>query len=126
MTSVGIIALFIALSSAGAFLRWSAGLWLGAPWGTLAINILGSFLMGYCYYNLKDVDDVLWKVPLLVGFLGALTTYSSFSLECLQFLQTENYRGLGLYMVTMNIFCIVGCWGGYSLGSLMPFPLNTQ
>ena len=103
---------FGAAAVSGALLRWGASNLLGAPWSTFAVNILGSFLMGYLFFNFKDNHDAVWRLPLLVGFLGAFTTYSSFSLECLQFLQAEDYRGFVSYLFLMNTLCILGCWGG--------------
>jgi len=81
--------------------------------------------MGYLFCSFKGHSEAVWRVPLLVGFLGAFTTYSSFSLECLQFLQTENYKGFVSYLFFMNFLCILGCWGGFSLGSMMPLPLDS-
>jgi fluoride exporter len=59
------------------------------PWGTLAVNILGSFLMGVGYALLVErfAADPLWRTLLLAGFLGAFTTFSTFSFETFGLIQ---------------------------------------
>lgn len=86
---------------AGALARWQLGLWLnpGAasaglmPWGTLAANLIGAYLVGVCvgvFQQLPDLDPV-WRLALVTGFLGALTTFSSFSAEVVAMLQQGRY-----------------------------------
>lgn len=78
---------------AGALLRWQLGLWLnhaGAwmPWGTLAANLVGGYLVGLVIGALQQMPQVdpLWRLLLITGFLGALTTFSSFSAEVVEML----------------------------------------
>jgi CrcB protein len=83
---------------AGAVLRWWLGLALnqaGAfmPWGTLAANLIGGYLVGVCvacFQHHADLDP-LWRLLLVTGFLGALTTFSSFSAEVVQMLLHQRY-----------------------------------
>lgn len=82
----------------GALARWQLGLWLshsGAlmPWGTLAANLLGGYLVGVCvgvFQQWPELDH-LWRLTLVTGFLGALTTFSSFSAEVVAMLQQGRY-----------------------------------
>jgi fluoride exporter len=82
----------------GALARWQLGLWLshsGAliPWGTLAANLIGGYLVGVCFgifQHLPELDP-LWRLTLVTGFLGALTTFSSFSAEVVALLQQARY-----------------------------------
>ncbi len=82
----------------GALARWGLGLWLNAstalvPWGTLAANLIGGYLVGVCvavFNNLPELDPV-WRLALVTGFLGALTTFSSFSAEVVGMLQLQRY-----------------------------------
>ncbi|WP_311223891.1 MULTISPECIES: fluoride efflux transporter CrcB [unclassified Acidovorax] len=75
-------------SLVGALLRWRLGLWLSSgavllPWGTLAANLIGGYLIGICigvFQHLPQLDP-LWRLLLVTGFLGGLTTFSSFSAE---------------------------------------------
>ena len=78
---------------AGALARWQLGLWLnhaGAwmPWGTLAANLIGGYLVGLVIGVLQQLPqiDPLWRLLLITGFLGALTTFSSFSAEVMEML----------------------------------------
>jgi CrcB protein len=83
---------------AGALLRWWLGLWLSTPgsllpWGTLAANLVGGYLVGLCvgvFQQLPQLDPV-WRLLLVTGFLGALTTFSSFSAEVVAMLQQQRY-----------------------------------
>jgi fluoride exporter len=84
-------------ASLGALARWGLGLWLspGAllPWGTLAANLIGGYLIGVCvavFQSLPQIDP-LWRLALVTGFLGALTTFSSFSAEVVGMLQQSRY-----------------------------------
>ena len=84
-------------ASFGALARWWLGLWLnpGAvlPLGTLAANLIGAYLVGVCvavFQALPQLDPV-WRVALVTGFLGALTTFSSFSAEVVGMLGQQRY-----------------------------------
>jgi CrcB protein len=84
-------------ASLGALARWGLGLWLnpGAllPLGTLAANLMGGYLVGICvavFGALPQLDPV-WRLALVTGFLGALTTFSSFSAEVVGMLLQQRY-----------------------------------
>ena len=82
----------------GAWLRWWLGLMLNPvfptlPLGTLAANLIGGYLVGVCvavFQGLPDLDPV-WRLALVTGFLGALTTFSSFSAEVVGMLGQQRY-----------------------------------
>jgi CrcB protein len=86
-------ALAVALGGAiGALLRYGVGLWLNRgdlPWGTFAVNLLGSFLIGcIVFWSARQnwpQNAVLFAVT---GVLGGFTTFSAFSLENLQLVQS--------------------------------------
>jgi CrcB protein len=77
----------------GALSRWKLGLWLNTPgalpWGTLAANAIGGYLIGLCvgFFQAHPGIDPVWRLLLVTGFLGALTTFSSFSAEVVELLQ---------------------------------------
>lgn len=85
-------------ASAGALARWRLGLWLSSPsallpWGTLAVNLIGGYFVGVCvsvFHALPQLDPA-WRLALVTGFLGALTTFSSFSAEVVGMLQQQRY-----------------------------------
>ena len=55
---------------------------LSFPWGTVTVNLLGSFLVGVCMVLIagKTAGAELWRLGLMVGLLGGFTTFSAFSL----------------------------------------------
>lgn len=96
-------------ASLGALARWQLGLWLspGAalPWGTLAANLLGGYLVGVCvavFQALPNLDPV-WRLALVTGFLGALTTFSSFSAEVVNMLGQQRFT-LAVGTVALHLF----------------------
>lgn len=95
-------------ASLGALARWRLGLWLSPgsvlPWGTLAANLIGGYLIGLCvavFQTLPQIDPV-WRLALITGFLGALTTFSSFSAEVVAMLQQQRYL-LALGTVALHL-----------------------
>jgi fluoride exporter len=83
-------------AAAGALLRWRVSVWLnpgwaGFPLGTLAVNAVGGFLIGAALVLLNRWPDDFWRLLLVTGFLGGLTTFSAFSIESLQLLQKDQW-----------------------------------
>ena len=75
-------------AAVGAVARWQLGLWLSSPgallpWGTLAANLVGGYLIGVALgvFQALPALDPMWKLLLVTGFLGGLTTFSAFSAE---------------------------------------------
>ncbi|WP_201246850.1 fluoride efflux transporter CrcB [Halochromatium salexigens] len=90
--------------------------WLGRdfPWGTLAVNGLGSYAMGLLFVFFVERGPVApeWRAALLVGFLGSFTTFSTFSLETLALVeQGEAVRAL-LNVAGSVLLCLGACWFG--------------
>lgn len=84
-------------AAVGALARWGLGLWLTPggliPWGTLAANLIGGYLIGVAlgvFQSMPQLDPV-WRLLLVTGFLGGLTTFSSFSAEVVVFLMEARY-----------------------------------
>ena len=95
-------------ASVGALCRWGLSLWLTPggliPWGTLAANLVGGYLVGACiavFQAMPQLDPV-WRLLLITGFLGGLTTFSSFSAEVVEFLMAERYA-LALGTATAHV-----------------------
>ncbi|MEI6768308.1 MAG: fluoride efflux transporter CrcB [Betaproteobacteria bacterium] len=81
----------------GALMRWQVGLWLNPmlaiPLGTLMVNWLGAYLIGLLiglFQALPHLEPI-WRNMLITGFLGALTTFSTFSAEVMGFLVTQQF-----------------------------------
>ena len=93
-------------ASAGAMARWGLGLWLSPggliPWGTLAANLLGGYLVGVAIAVLQALPqiDPLWRLLLVTGFLGGLTTFSTFSAEVVTYLLEARYGLAALTALT--------------------------
>ena len=92
----------------------------GFAWGTLTVNVLGSFLIGL-YATLTEPDGRLLARPatrqfVLTGFCGGLTTFSIFSLETLFFVVEERLDLAALYVGVSIVLWLVAVWLGYRLG----------
>ena len=119
--------LAISLGAAvGALARWGLGLWLSPgswlPWGTLAANLIGGYLIGVAIALFQSMPqlDPIWRLLLITGFLGGLTTFSSFSAEVVSFLMAERY-GLALLTASLHVIGSLGMTvlGMKSLGLLL-------
>ena len=83
-------------AAAGALARWGAGLWLNARWagfplGTLFVNAVGGLLIGMALAWFERSPNEMLRLLLVTGFLGGLTTFSSFSAESLLLLQRGHW-----------------------------------
>ena len=107
----------------GAVLRWLLAGFVqrlagGAfPWGTFAVNALGSFLIGFLFVYMveRSAASELWRLALTVGLMGALTTFSTYSLESLRLLQSG---AVGLAMANVLgqiVVCMSLTWLGVQL-----------
>ena len=112
-------------ASAGALARWGLGLWLSPggviPWGTLAANLIGGYLVGICvavFQAMPELDPV-WRLALVTGFLGALTTFSSFSAEVVNLLMHQRYAlalgTAGLHLFGSLLLTVAGIWSAQQL-----------
>lgn len=84
------------------------------PWGTLAVNVFGSFGMGLLFVLLleRSLIGPEARAAILVGFLGSFTTFSTFSLETLTLVeQGEMLRAL-LNVAASVLLCVAACWAG--------------
>jgi CrcB protein len=110
--------------AAGALLRFwvSTGIYAmlgrGFPHGTLAVNVLGSLLMGVLYVLFMErmlVTPEL-RAGLLIGLLGAFTTFSTFSIETLNLIEQAEYVKAGLNILFSVFACILATWLGVIVG----------
>lgn len=117
--------LYVAIGSAlGGTLRyWLSGLVAGAvgqtfPWGTLLINVTGSFAIGL-FGTLTGPDGRIlvpgeWRQLFMVGICGGYTTFSSFSLQTLTLAQDGEWLWAGVNIVLSVALCLLGVWLGHA------------
>jgi len=108
----------------GALLRFwvSTGVYAllgrGFPYGTLAVNVLGSFVMGLLYVFMLERMEISaeWRAALLIGLLGAFTTFSTFSVETMNLIEAGEVSKAVINMLLSVSLCVLGCWLGMILG----------
>ena len=105
----------------GALLRWRLGVWLNTvfptiPFGTLASNLLGGFIMGLCmeYFARNAGVPPELRLAAPTGFLGGLTTFSTFSAETSVLLLRRDYLWsaaiIGAHLVGSVLLTIAGVY----------------
>jgi CrcB protein len=89
---------------------------LAFPWGTLLINILGSFVIGF--FGTLTVEIPRFSVPpeirifVIVGLCGGFTTFSSFSLQTVELARLGEWQRAGAYVAASVVLCLLVCWLG--------------
>ena len=99
----------------------SATRWLGArfPYGTLAVNVLGSIAIGLIFAlaaGRGDLVDARTRMVITTGFLGGFTTYSAFAYDSLLLLERRSAGAFALYVGLTLAAGLAGCWLGVKLG----------
>ena len=124
------LALVMAGGALGAALRfWLGGLLLrhlgnGFPWGTLTANLLGAFAAGFLVVWLESRGPaaLYWRAFLIVGVLGALTTFSALMVECLLFVRSER-SGMMLGYLAISLVAGLGLvWLGSRVATQLRSP----
>jgi len=125
--------IFIAIGSAlgGVARYWCSGVvarLIGEtfPWGTLLVNISGSFVIGF-FVALTGPDGRVFvsstaRQFVTIGVCGGYTTFSSFSLQTLQLMQDGEWLPAGANIVGSVVLCLIAVWLGYALAA----SLNTM
>ena len=86
----------------------------GFPFGTLTVNVAGSLAMGVVYVAFFERHDIApeWRAALVIGFLGAFTTFSTFSIDTLLLIEQGNHLKAGANIALSVALCLAGCWLG--------------
>ena len=85
------------------------------PWGTLVVNLIGSFLAGAMYYLADErflISPAL-RTIILIGFLGGLTTFSSYGLQTFTLLRDGEIGLATLNIAVSNVLGLLMVWAGY-------------
>ena len=95
--------------------QWCASHHQPFPLPTLTVNVVGSLLMGVAWYCLavKSMLPPLYREFATVGFLGALTTFSTFSLDLVRLLHSGRIVEGVAYLLASVGLCVLGTWAGY-------------
>ena len=96
------------------------------PWGTIAINVIGSFVIGLVAYATVPVGAVPISFDIrafiLVGICGGYTTFSSFSLQTLELARSGHWLYAAANIVLSVVLCLIAVWAGYRLALLFGAP----
>jgi CrcB protein len=118
-TQIASIAIGGAIGAVARFLVYRSAYSLfgtGLPWGTLAVNVLGSLAMGYLFVRLESMGEFepVVRATLQVGLLGAFTTFSTFSIETIALLEVHAYtRAIANVILSVGLClaaCALGIW----------------
>jgi fluoride exporter len=117
-------ALAIAVAGAiGTLARWGLGSWFGQrfptfPWGTLVINVSGSFVLGVLFAALveRGIGSPTLRVALMTGLLGAYTTFSTFSLETFRLMEDGAMRSALANVALSLVLGLAAVWLGVLTG----------
>jgi CrcB protein len=124
---------WIAVGSAvgGVFRYWCSGVaarLIGEtfPWGTLIVNVVGSFIIGFVA-TLTAPDGRVFlastaRLGIMAGFCGGYTTFSSFSLQTLNLMNDGEWIYAGANVVASVVLCLAAVW----LGHILALTLNTM
>lgn len=120
MNAMAFVAIGIG-AACGAWLRWGLGLWLNPvfptlPMGTLAANLLGGYLIGLsiAFFAQQPGLSPEWRLLIITGFLGGLTTFSTFSAEIFTLLSRQQWSwgalSVVLHLAGSVLMTALGVW----------------
>lgn len=116
--------IFVALGGAGGAVsryllaNWAHQLWDSRlPVGTLLVNLLGSAVIGVVFVLVVEKQTIHpdWRGVLMVGFLGAFTTFSTFSLETINLMEAGHMAQAIAYVMVSVLICTLAAWAGMGL-----------
>ncbi|WP_435102205.1 fluoride efflux transporter CrcB [Arhodomonas sp. AD133] len=111
----------------GASARFAVTVWVADwfgrdfPWGTLIVNVVGSFLLGMLFVLTVERGELpaVWRAALMVGVLGAFTTFSTFAVDSVALLEQGEVVRAFANLCANVIICFVMAWLGFRLVRLI-------
>jgi CrcB protein len=87
------------------------------PYGTLAINIVGSFIVGFfvIWTTERVLVDPRWRLLVVVGFCGSFTTFSSYAFETMAYFEHGQWALMLTNVLSNNLLCLAGALAGIAL-----------
>lgn len=90
------------------------------PYGTLAINVVGSFIVGWfmIWTTERVLVDPRWRLLVVVGFCGGFTTFSSYAFESMAYFEQGQWGLMAANILTNNMLCLLAAVAGMALARL--------
>jgi len=91
------------------------------PYGTLFINIIGSLIVGFfvVWTSEKVLADPRWRLLVVVGFCGSLTTFSSYAFETMSYFEQGQWLLMVTNLISNNLLCLAGALAGMALARVL-------
>jgi len=91
------------------------------PYGTLLVNIVGSFIVGFfvIWTTERALVDPRWRLLVVVGFCGSFTTFSSYAFESMAFFEQGQWGLMLVNIFSNNLLCLAGALAGMALARVL-------
>jgi fluoride exporter len=91
------------------------------PYGTLLINILGSFIVGWfmIWTTERVLVDPRWRLLIVVGFCGGFTTFSSYAFESMAYFEQGQWFLMTTNILANNVLCLLAALAGMALARVL-------
>jgi len=90
------------------------------PYGTLLINVVGSFIVGFfiIWTTERVLIDPRWRLVVVIGFCGSFTTFSSYAFETVAYFEQGQWGLLAVNILSNNLLCLGAAFAGMALGRI--------
>jgi fluoride exporter len=90
------------------------------PYGTLFINVVGSFIVGFfiIWTTERVLIDPRWRLLVVIGFCGSFTTFSSYAFETMAYFEQGQWGLLAVNILSNNLLCLGAALAGMALGRI--------
>ena len=90
------------------------------PYGTLFINVVGSFIVGFfiIWTTERVLIDPRWRLVVVIGFCGSFTTFSSYAFETMAYFEQGQWGLMAVNILSNNLLCLGAALAGMALGRI--------